>query len=236
MARAARLGETPFAVVDLETTGVYAGGHDRIIEIAVVRLRPDLAVEDEWVTLVNPARDIGRTDIHGIRANDVLDAPRFEEIAGDAAARLHDAVLVGHQLRFDRGFLASEFSRVGVALPPLPGLCTLDLAYRLLPEAPSRKLTICCEEVGVLHEDAHTALGDARATAGLLCAFLERAQGAGVCDLGTLGCDPLALPAGGWLPDAGPTGCRPDDLPQQIPTMLSPTYGRRGTSTNFGPR
>jgi hypothetical protein len=36
MARAARLGETPFAVVDLETTGVYPGGHDRIIEIAVV--------------------------------------------------------------------------------------------------------------------------------------------------------------------------------------------------------
>ena len=121
MARATRLGETPFAVVDLETTGVYAGGHDRIIEIAVVRLRPDLAVEDEWVTLVNPARDIGRTDVHGIRAGDVLDAPRFDEIAGDAAAQLHDAVLVGHQLRFDRGFLASEFSRVGVALPPLPG-------------------------------------------------------------------------------------------------------------------
>jgi DNA polymerase III epsilon subunit-like protein len=45
-----------------------------------------------------------------------VDAPRFDEIAGDAAARLHDAVLVGHQLCFDRGFLASEFSRSNTAL------------------------------------------------------------------------------------------------------------------------
>ncbi len=202
------LGETPFAVVDLETTGVYPGGHDRVIEIAVVRLRPDLQLEDEWVTLVNPSRDIGRTDVHGIRAGDVADAPRFEEIAGDATARLRDAVLVGHHLRFDRGFLASEFSRVGVTLPQLPGLCTLDLAYRLLPDAPSRKLAVCCEEVGVLHEDEHTALGDARATAGLLCALMERARRAGVTDLTALGCEPLQFPAAAWLARMSSTGKR----------------------------
>lgn len=32
--------------------------HDRVIEVAVVRLRPDLEVDDEWTTLVNPCRDI----------------------------------------------------------------------------------------------------------------------------------------------------------------------------------
>jgi len=42
----------------------------------------------------------------------------------------------------------------------------------------------------------------------LLCAFLERARRADVCDLGALGCDPLALPAGGWLAGAQPTGRR----------------------------
>lgn len=205
--KSAILGETPFAVIDLETTGVYPGGHDRIIEIGVVRLRPDLEVEDEWATLVNPSRDIGRTDIHGIRAGDVADAPRFEEIAGDAAVRLHDAVVVGHHLRFDLGFLSSEFSRMGVALPALPGLCTLDLAYRLLPDAPSRKLALCCDEVGVLHEDEHTALGDARATAGLLSALIERGRRAGVRDLVALGCVPTQLPAA-WLSAPAPTGKR----------------------------
>jgi DNA polymerase-3 subunit epsilon len=205
--RPAVLGGTPFAVVDLETTGVYPGGHDRIVEIAVVRLRPDLQLEEEWVTLVNPARDIGRTDIHGIRAGDVADAPRFDEIAADVAARLRDAVLVGHHLRFDRGFLASEFARLGVALPDLPGLCTLDLAYRLLPDAPSRKLAMCCEEVGVLHEDEHTALGDARATAGLLTALIERARRVGARDLTALGCEPSHLP-GSWGVSRAPSGRR----------------------------
>jgi DNA polymerase-3 subunit epsilon len=204
---AATLGQTPFAVVDLETTGVYPGRHDRVIEIAIVRLGPDLDIDTEWVTLVNPARDIGRTDVHGIRAGDVADAPRFEEIAGDAAIRLRDAVIVGHHLRFDLGFLTAEFSRLGATLPEVPGLCTLDLAYRFLPDAPSRKLETCCVEVGVLHEDQHTALGDARATAGLLCALIERARHAGASDLVALGCHCTDL-SGNWDVGARPSGKR----------------------------
>jgi DNA polymerase III epsilon subunit-like protein len=101
-----------------------------------LRLRPDLQVEDEWVTLVNPARDIGRSDIHGIRAGDVAGAPTFAGIAGDAASRLREAIILGHQLRFDRNFLQAEFTRLGVQLPVLPGLCTL--AYRLLPKRYAR--------------------------------------------------------------------------------------------------
>ena len=45
-----------FAVVDLETTGL--SNLDRIVEIGVVLLRPDLTVEDTWETLIQPERDI----------------------------------------------------------------------------------------------------------------------------------------------------------------------------------
>ena len=110
MGRRAGLGETPFAVGDLETTDIYPGGRDRVIEIAVVRTSPRFEIEDEWTTLVNPRRDIGRTDIHGIGAGDVAHAPLREEIAGDVGMRLRDAVVVGPHLRFDLGFLASEFT------------------------------------------------------------------------------------------------------------------------------
>jgi DNA polymerase-3 subunit epsilon len=208
MTRRAALGETPFVVIDIETTGIYPGRHDRIIEIAVVRMSPDLEIEGEWATLVNPRRDIGRTDIHGIEAADVAHAPAFEEIAADAAIRLRDAVLVGHHLRFERGFLAAEYERCGVRLPELPGLCTLDLAYRLLPEAPSRKLGYCCEQAGVLHEDEHTALGDARATAALLARFIEQAKQHRLSTLQDLGCEPLAWPTEPWLTGLTPTGKR----------------------------
>ena len=75
-----------FSVVDVETTGLFPGGHDRVIEIAVVRVRGDGAFVDEYCTLVNPERDVGPTHVHGIRTRDILEAPRFAEIAGDVLA------------------------------------------------------------------------------------------------------------------------------------------------------
>ncbi|MBI4571353.1 MAG: hypothetical protein HY723_05335, partial [Chloroflexi bacterium] len=38
-----------FSVVDVETTGFLADGHDRIVEIAIVSLAPDGGVQDEYV-------------------------------------------------------------------------------------------------------------------------------------------------------------------------------------------
>lgn len=48
-----------YAVVDLETTGLFPGGQDRIIEIAVVLTDRTGEVEETWCTLVNPERDLG---------------------------------------------------------------------------------------------------------------------------------------------------------------------------------
>jgi DNA polymerase III epsilon subunit-like protein len=62
---------TPFAVVDVETTGFSPRVHDRMLEVAVVRLAPDGALEDEYATLLNPGRDMGATDVHGLTAADV---------------------------------------------------------------------------------------------------------------------------------------------------------------------
>ncbi len=169
---------------------------------------PRLEIDDEWVTLVNPKRDIGRTDIHGIGAGDVIHAPVFGEIAADAAMRLRDAVLVAHHLRFERRFLTAEYGRCGIRLPELPGLCTLDLAYRLLPDAPSRKLGHCCEQAGILHQDQHTALGDARATAALLARFIGQAKHHRLSTLEELGCEPLEWPTEPWLTELTPTGKR----------------------------
>lgn len=193
----AELGRTPFAVLDTETTGVYPGGHDRIIEIAIVRLRPDTGeVEHEYVTLVNPGRDIGRADIHGITAGELLEAPPFSAIAGDVGRLLHGAILVGHNVRFDLDFLRAEYARLGVAFPRFPTLCTLQLAYRL-ERSPSRNLAACCCMAGVSHDHPHTALGDAHACLGLLGHYLTRAAGSPLCDLG---CECEELPPPTWLP------------------------------------
>jgi len=60
-----------------------------------------------------PARRPGRN----AWLSDVIHAPSFRDVAGDIAGRLADAVVVGHQLRFDLSFLAAEFTRLGATLP-----------------------------------------------------------------------------------------------------------------------
>jgi DNA polymerase III epsilon subunit-like protein len=67
-----------YAVLDVETTGLAARRYDRVIEVAVVRLSPTGSVTGRYVTLINPNRDVGPTDCHGITASDLTHAPRFE--------------------------------------------------------------------------------------------------------------------------------------------------------------
>jgi DNA polymerase-3 subunit epsilon len=188
----------PFAILDVETTGLYPR-RDRVVEIAIIRLAPDLAVVEEYTTLVNPDRDVGPTRIHRIRASDVAAAPRFHEIAGDVVERLAGSVVVGHNVRFDAGFVVSELERMGQPVPAFPRLCTIGISHRLGLDLPGRKLAVCCEEAGIELRDAHTALGDAIATSKLLTTYLTLAHRAGVADLETLGCDdPDCLSASEW--------------------------------------
>jgi DNA polymerase III subunit epsilon len=163
-----------YAVVDTETTGFAARGRDRIVEIAVVQLDEDGVVTDEWCTLVNPARDLGPQHIHRISAAEVWHAPTFAGIAGALAARLRERVLVAHNLSFDARFLAAEFGRLGVEWPTA-GLCTMRLADQYLPQRAGRSLRACCEAAGVSLVDAHSALYDARAAAGLFAGYLRQA-------------------------------------------------------------
>jgi DNA polymerase-3 subunit epsilon len=195
------LDEADFAVIDLETTGLFPTAHDRVIEVGIVRVDASGAVVGEYATLINPARDLGPTAIHGIRAHELRDAPRFGEVAGDIASRLDGAVVVAHNARFERSFLDHEFRRCGMPAPDYPSLCTLDLAgrYRL----GARRLADCCNLLGIEHRKEHAALEDARATASLLAALLGQARTAGVASLAELRCAPL--PGERW-PAITPSG------------------------------
>lgn len=162
-----------FAVVDVETTGLFPGGH-RIAEIAVVHVEPDGTVSNRWETLVNPERDLGPQHIHGIRAADILHAPVFDDIAHDVMDLLAGRVLVAHNVHFDYRFVAHELGRAGLALPfeVHDCLCTMKLARRYLPGA-GRSLKDCCDSFGVSLENAHCAGDDAEAAAHVLSNYLR---------------------------------------------------------------
>jgi DNA polymerase-3 subunit epsilon len=180
------LGAPTFAIVDVETTGL-APKQDRVLELAIVRLDAQGALVDEWVTRFNPEGPVGATHIHGITAADVAHAPLFRDLAVDVTARLTGTVVAAHNARFDLAFLHAEFTRAGWSLPWLPSFCTLEASAHYLPYLDRRRLADCCAASGVRLDGVHSALGDARATAGLVYCYLHGLGGAPVLgDLLTL--------------------------------------------------
>lgn len=161
-----------FAVVDLETTGIHPGRHERVVEVAVVHVSPGGEITGAWETLVNPGRDLGPQRIHRVRGADVLRAPTFAQIGCSLVELLRGRVLVAHNLRFDAGFLAAEYERCGHHVPLDGGLCTMSLARRYLPGS-GRSLAECCGACGIPLVDAHRASADAMAAAQLLVGYLE---------------------------------------------------------------
>jgi DNA polymerase-3 subunit epsilon len=165
-----------YAVIDVETTGLSASSH-RVLELAIVRTDPAGRVLDEWVARFNPEGPVGATHIHGIRDRDVARAPRFAQVLPEITARLTGAAIAGHNVRFDLAFLRAEYARAGWALPHLPAACTLDHSRDHLPHLTRRRLADCCAATGIRLDDAHSALGDARATAVLLASYLDTQNG-----------------------------------------------------------
>jgi len=156
-------GADRFAIVDTETTGVYAS--DRIVEVAIITLGLDGEVHERWETLVQPERGMSAEFIHGISAAMVADAPSWAEISGDVALRLDGACLVAHNVAFDVRMLRSEYQRLGGELIAPRSVDTL--------RATGARLSVACEHYGISLDGAHRASADAWACARLLEAVAD---------------------------------------------------------------
>ncbi len=139
--------DSPYAVIDFQTTGLSPSRGDRIIEVAVVRVENGV-VDLPWSTLVNPGRDTGATFIHHIENSEVADAPTFAEIAPYLLSQLDGPVVVAHNAPFDEAFLAAELDRAGYRGVRMPALCSLWLARKTFG-TPNHRLPTLARELGV---------------------------------------------------------------------------------------
>lgn len=158
--------------VDVETTG-SSPARERVTEVGVVSVEADgdeLRVS-EWSSLVNPGVPIpGEIQwLTGITNEMVRAAPPFSALAEELAARLHDAVFVAHNVRFDYGFLRAEFARCGLKWRA-PTLCTVRLSRLLYPDRAPHSLDAIVSRFDLEGELRHRALGDAR----VLWRFVQR--------------------------------------------------------------
>jgi DNA polymerase-3 subunit epsilon len=194
------LSEVTFVVIDLETTG-GSPSTDRITEVGAVKVRGGELL-GKLQTLVNPGAAIppAITVLTGITQAMVLPAPRIEEILETIVHFIGDAVVVGHNVRFDLGFLRAAMEREGWPRLPNTAVDTCALARRLVrEEVPNCKLHTLAEHLGASHRPTHRALDDALATTDVLHSLLERAGTLGVLGLEDL----VALPTVGGHPQLG---------------------------------
>lgn len=156
-----------YAIVDIETTGSYAG-NDRITEIAIV-IHDGRKVIDKYESLVNPEAMIPPwiTSMTGITNEMVQNAPRFFEIAKEVYKMLDGRIFVAHNVNFDYNFIRQEFRSLGGDFTARK-LCTVRLSRRIFPGFPSYSLGNLCEQLNIKIRDRHRAYGDAEATAKIL--------------------------------------------------------------------
>lgn len=234
----ARLDSLRYAVFDLETTGLRPE-NSRIVEIAIALVEPDGSRTAVWHTLVDPGTEMRGTEIHGIRAEDVRDAPRFAEIADVVTSALAGRVVVAHNASFDIAHLCAELARSGVQPAAWPLLCTMLMTVDIDLDVTDRKLATCLEAFGLPGGQAHAALHDAVATGALLSSYLAVAPGLTVEDLTSWEGPPAVHgEADDLCLENAPTVARPElkiaDL-DAIPTCAPSTLVARMRQRRFQP-
>src|SRR4051812_31983184 len=135
------LFDVTFCVLDFETTG-GSPADCTITEIGAVKLRGGECL-GTFQTLVNPGQAIPRsiTVLTGITEAMVYPAPRIEHVLPALLEFIGDAVIVGHNVRFDLAFLNNACERAQYARPANQFIDTCALARRLVrDEVPNCKL------------------------------------------------------------------------------------------------
>ena len=162
---------TRIAVIDFETTGLSPAMGDRATEVAIVLVdQASGKVVDSFQSLMNAGRYIPSfiESLTGISNAMIAAAPAAEKVMAEANRFVGNAPMVAHNASFDRRFWEAELNRAGETATQ-PFACTMLVARRLYPHAPSHKLGVlidyhCLPKAG----RAHRAMADAEMAASLL--------------------------------------------------------------------
>ncbi len=169
-----------FAILDTETTGFSPNRWDRMIEIAIVKIR-EWKIEEStaFSTLLNPWRKIpaSATRVHRITDDMVVDAPLFWDKNEEMIKFLSDVdYLFIHNAKFDLWFLDNEakLSNTELILPKI--VCSVELSKQFYPTKSYHNLNSIAKSFWLSIKSGelrHRALGDVILTAEAIIKFYE---------------------------------------------------------------
>ena len=162
---------TSIVSIDIETTGLDEN-REAIIEVAAVKFN-GRRKEDEFTTLINPGKAIPDfiTGLTGIDNSMVRNAPRLRDIAHELTAFVGDSPILGHNVKFDIGFL-----RKAGLFQYNQTIDTYELASVLMPTASRYNLGSLGQQLNIPLPATHRALDDARVTQACYVRLLDMAR------------------------------------------------------------
>jgi len=157
-----------FIAIDIETTGLDYKSCE-IIEISAIRFSEGKAGE-AFSSLVKPRHGMPKyiQFLTHIEPSDLEGAPPVAAVLRQLESFLGDAILVGHNVEFDLGFINHYLAKTGGMPLSNKAWDTSDLSRIYLPFVNDHKLGTMTRHFGIGLENAHRALADATATGYLL--------------------------------------------------------------------
>ena len=168
-------------VLDFETTGLSPNLGDRAIEIGAVKL-VDGEIVDSFQQLMNPGFRVSSfiESYTGITNNMLRTAPCCDEVMAAFSEFIANENLIAHNASFDKRFLDAELERINCSYSG-EFACSLLVARRLIPDAPSHKLGELVRYKNIENNGVfHRALADAQMTAHLWLRMVEDLEQAGI--------------------------------------------------------
>jgi DNA polymerase III epsilon subunit family exonuclease len=169
-----------FAFIDIETTGLDLQRHE-IVDIGCVVTTPTFEVIEEFELKIKPEHletaDQVSLKISNYDATLWESAYSLKEAIKIFSEKVKDCIMVGHNVAFDSGFLEFAFSKTGVNNSMhYHKLDTVSVAWAKLHRQPDLEhfsLRELCARFDIKNKQAHTGLGDARATFELYKKLME---------------------------------------------------------------
>lgn len=172
-----------FTAIDFETAN---SSNASACAVGLARVRDGHIVETAgW--LIRPPFPHDRffeinTRIHGIREQDVVDAPTWAEQLPDLIAFIGEDVAVAHNAGFDMGVIRRACEATGTACPDLRYACTVQISRRTY-DIPSHRLPAAAAAAGYAGFVHHEAVADAVACAHIAIDATRRAEASDLTSL-----------------------------------------------------
>ncbi len=115
----------------------------------------------------------GNIRVHGIRPEDVSDAPNWEEVLPDLLLFTEGLPFIAHNASFDMGVLRAAALEVNFDLPDLSYACSLMMARKSY-NLESYRLNAVAYAIGHEEFNHHDALADADACARIVIHMANR--------------------------------------------------------------